>query len=296
MLRSKVAFITGSSRGIGKAIAETFAREGAKVVVTGKTISPHSKLPHTIFSTARNINQTSKASQSGGRAIAIELDVRSEKSIEKALSQTMEEYGKIDILVNNASAVNNAPTSALSMKSYDLINQVNGRGSFMMTKHTIPYLLETENPHVITLSPPFNLNPEWISLGGVGYSISKYSMSLVTLGMSHEFRNRIAFNSLWPKYTIATEAIRLIAGKEALQFSLKPEIMADAACKIATQNVVETNNFYIAEELVDFRKYKQNPSVPLLPDAYVGDPKLFKYIHEWKTYMTSTPKIVETRE
>ena len=121
-------------------------------------------------------------------------------------------------------------------------------------------------------------------------------MSLVTLGMSHEFRNRIAFNSLWPKYTIATEAIRLIAGKEALQFSLKPEIMADAACKIATQNVVETNNFYIAEELVDFRKYKQNPSVPLLPDAYVGDPKLFKYIHEWKTYMTSTPKIVETRE
>lgn len=271
MLSSKVAFITGSSRGIGKAIAEKFAREGAKVVITGKTTSQHKTLPHTIYSTAREINE------SGGHAIPIELDVRSEQSIQNALSKTLEAYGHLDILVNNASAVNNASTSTLNMKSYDLINQVNGRGSFMMTKHAVPLLLKAENPHVITLSPPLNMNPEWISLGGVGYSISKYSMSLITLGMSHEFRGRIAFNSLWPKFTIATDAIRHIAGEDALELSLKPEIMGDAALKVIASN--ETNKFYIVEDLVDYMNYKQSPSTPLLPDAYVGDPKLFKYIH-----------------
>lgn len=275
MLKSKVALITGSSRGIGKAIADKFAKEGAIVIITGKTTKPHTKLPNTIYSVADNIKKN------GGEALAIPLDIRDETSVTNAIDKIISTYGKLDILINNASAIDNSNTNNLTLKKYDLINSVNGRGTFMISKYSIPHLLKSDNPHVLTLSPPINLDSRWLVSGGVGYSISKYSMSLVTLGMSEEFRDIIAFNSLWPRYTIATEAIKLVAGKEALNFSLKPDIMAEAALKIVCQKINKTNNFYLAEDLINYKKYKVNNRYPLLPDLYVGKPAWFEFIMNW---------------
>ncbi len=275
MLKSKVVLITGSTRGIGKAIADKFSKEKATVIITGKTTHPHKKLPNTIYSVADNINKN------GGDALAIPLDIRDEESVTGVIDKVISTYGKLDILINNASAIDNSDSNNLTIKKYDLINSVNGRGTFMISKHCIPHLLKSDNPHVLTLSPPINLDPRWLTCGGVGYTISKYSMSLVTLGMSEEFKNKIAFNSLWPRYTIATEAIRLVAGKQALDFSLHPEIMADAALNIVCQDKNKTNNFYLAEDLIDYKKYKVNKRYPLLPDLYVGRPAWFEFIMSW---------------
>jgi citronellol/citronellal dehydrogenase len=275
---SKVAFITGATRGIGRAIALKLAKNGYAVVITGKSTEPHPKLPNTIYSVAKEIEAN------GGKALAVPIDVRDSESIANALGETINTFGKVDVLINNASAIDNSRTLKLDMKKFDLIQQVNGRGTFLTTKLALPHLLKAENPQVLTLSPPLSLDARWLKIGGVGYTMSKYAMSLCTLGMSEEFKGKVAFNSLWPRYTVATAAVEMVAGKTAMQFSMKPSIMADAAFKIVEQDKTETGNFYIDTEVVgadNVSKYKVQSLLPTLPDLYVGDPQWMETLMRW---------------
>ncbi|MEM9821353.1 MAG: NAD(P)-dependent oxidoreductase [Bacteroidota bacterium] len=270
-MKGKTAFITGSSRGIGKAIALRLAREGANIVVAAKTASPHPKLEGTIHSAAEEIEQA------GGKALAIQVDIREEEQVKNALEKGANHFGGIDILINNASAINLSPTSFLPMKRYDLMHDINVRGTFMVAKYAIPYLQMGDNPHILNLSPPLNLDPIWFG-NHLAYTMSKYGMSMIILGLAEELkRHRIAANALWPQTAIATAAVKYaLGGEEMMKCSRTPEIMADAAFAILSKSSQEcTGNFFIdetllrAEGMTDFDHYAVDLSQKLLTDLFL---------------------------
>ena len=245
-LAGRTMFISGASRGIGLAIAVRAARDGANVCLVAKTAEPHPKLPGTIYTAAEEIEAA------GGQALPIVGDIRDEDSVMGAVEQCVERFGGIDLCVNNASAINLAGTLDLPMKRYDLMQSINTRGTFLVSKACLPHLLRAENPHVLTLSPPLNMDPKWFG-AHVAYSIAKYGMSMCTLGMAEEFRSQgVAFNSLWPRTIIATAAVQnLLGGDEAMARSRRPEIMGDAAYAIFTRPAREcTGNFFIDDEVL----------------------------------------------
>ncbi|HYE43458.1 MAG TPA: NAD(P)-dependent oxidoreductase [Caulobacteraceae bacterium] len=270
-LQGKTLFITGASRGIGLAIALRAARDGANVAVAAKTAEPHKHLPGTIYSAAEEIEAA------GGKALPLVVDVRDESSVQAAVARTVEAFGGIDICVNNASAIQLTGAEQTDMKRYDLMHQVNARGTFLVSKTCIPHLKRASNPHVLALSPPLDLSPHWFA-NHVAYSIAKYGMSLCMLGMAEEFRpDGIAFNALWPRTAIATAAIRFaLAGDEGMAMCRTPEIMADAAWAIFNKPSREfTGRFVIDDSLLyeegerDFDRYRVDPTRPLMPDFFV---------------------------
>jgi citronellol/citronellal dehydrogenase len=269
-LAGKTMIISGASRGIGLAIAKRAAQDGANVCLVAKTAEPHPKLEGTIYTAAEEIEAA------GGQALPIVGDVRDEDSVLGAVSQCVEKFGGIDICVNNASAINLAGTEALEMKRYDLMQDINTRGTFLFSKCAIPQLKQADNPHVLTLSPPLNMEPKWFG-AHVAYSIAKYGMSMCTLGMAEEFREAgIAFNALWPRTIIATAAVQnLLGGDEAMARARTPEIMADAAHAIFLRPAREcTGNFFIDDEVLDgpfdhYRAGEGGSEDDLIPDLFI---------------------------
>jgi citronellol/citronellal dehydrogenase len=245
-LAGKTIIMSGGSRGIGLAIALRAARDGANLAIIAKTTEPHPKLEGTIHTAAAAIEEA------GGAALAIVGDVRDDESVASAVAQTVERFGGIDIVVNNASAIDLSGTESLAMKKYDLMQDINCRGTFLLTKTSLPHLKKAANPHVLTLSPPLSLDPKWFG-GHLGYTIAKFGMSMTTLGWSREFADDgIAVNSLWPRTIIATAAVRnLLGGEAALARSRKPEIYSDAAYAILTRPSRScTGNFYLCEDVL----------------------------------------------
>lgn len=271
-LRGKTLFITGASRGIGKAIALRAARDGANIVIAAKTVEPHPKLPGTIHTAAQEVEQA------GGHALAVPTDIRVDEQVGAAVAKAVDRFGGIDILVNNASAIFLAGTLDTPMKRYDLMFDINARGAFLCTQACLPYLKRAENPHVLSLSPPLSLEPRWFA-PHVAYTLSKYAMSTWVLGMAEEFRgDGIAFNALWPRTSIDTEAIRLILGAEMRRRSRKPEILADAAHIILTKDSRSfTGQFCIDDEVLrtagitDLSPYRHEgvSEDELLPDYFL---------------------------
>lgn len=268
----RTAFITGSSRGIGEAIALKLASAGANIVVVGKSIHEDPRLGGTIHSTAQRVNEA------GGKGLAVQCDIRDEEQVIQAVQQAVSIFGGIDILVNNASAISLAGTLEMETKRLDLIHDINVRGTFIVTKHCIPFLKKSPNPHILTLSPPIDLNPLWLG-PYIGYTLSKYSMSMMTLGWSEEFRkDGIAANSLWPVTTIATAAVKnLLGGDSLMQRSRKPAILADTAYYILSQPSREcTGNLFLDEQILakqgitDLESYAVTPGGPLQKDLYVS--------------------------
>ena len=245
-LQGKTIFITGASRGIGKAIGLRAARDGANIVVAAKTAEPHPKLDGTVFTAVQEMQAA------GGQGLACVTDIRIEEQVQAAVDQAVETFGGIDILINNASAIDLSGTLDVAMKRYDLMHDINTRGTFMVSKLCLPYLLKASNPHILNISPPLDMSPVWFSRH-VAYTMAKFGMSMCVLGMAEEFRQRgVAVNALWPRTTIATAAIKnLLGGERAMQCSRKPEIMADAAHAILTRNSREcTGNFFIDDEVL----------------------------------------------
>jgi citronellol/citronellal dehydrogenase len=245
-LVGKTLFISGASRGIGLAIAVRAARDGANVALIAKTAEPHPKLEGTVYTAAEEIEKA------GGNALPIVGDIRDDQQVADAVAATVEKFGGIDICINNASAINLSGTEAMDMKRYDLMQAINTRGTYMVSKACIPHLKASENAHVLTLSPPISLQPRWLG-GHIGYTIAKYGMSLCTLGMAEEFKgDGIAFNALWPKTLVATAAVQnLLGGDAAMAKSRKPEIVADAAYVILTRDSrAYTANLALVEDVL----------------------------------------------
>ncbi|WP_448190735.1 SDR family oxidoreductase [Azospirillum sp. sgz301742] len=272
-LKGKTLFITGASRGIGKAIALRAARDGANVAIAAKTTEPHPKLEGTIHTAAAEIEAAGR--DHGGRALAIQCDIRDEAQVAAAIQQTVEAFGGLDVLVNNASAISLTGTLETLPKRWDLMMGVNGRGTFVCSQAAIPHLLKAANPHILTLSPPLNLNPRWFQ-HHTAYTIAKYAMSLCTLGMAAEFKGRIGVNSLWPRTIIATAAIGMLKGAAEFDNCRKPEILADAAHAILTRDAKACGgNFFIDDEVLreagvtDFDAYAVKPGAPLAPDIFL---------------------------
>jgi citronellol/citronellal dehydrogenase len=272
-LQGKTLFITGASRGIGLAIAVRAAQDGANVAIAAKTAEPHKHLPGTIYSAAETIEGA------GGKALPLVVDVRDEASVLRAVEATVERFGGIDICVNNASAIQLTGTLGTEMKRYDLMNQVNARGSFLTSKACLPHLKRAANPHVLMISPPLDINPRWFA-GHVAYSMAKFGMSLCVLGMSAEFReDGVAFNALWPRTGIATAAIEFaLSGEEGMRRCRKPEIMSDAAYAVFnkpsrefTGNFLIDDTFLYAEGVRDFDHYRVDPATSLMPDFFVPE-------------------------
>jgi citronellol/citronellal dehydrogenase len=273
-LEGKTMFISGGSRGIGLAIAVRAARDGANVCLIAKTGQPDPRLPGTIHTSAAEIEAA------GGKALPRVGDIRDEDAVLGAVEDCVAEFGGIDICVNNASAINLSGTVDLPMKRYDLMQDINTRGTFLVSKACIPHLRKSENPHVLTLSPPLDIKPKWFA-NHVAYTISKFGMSMCTLGMAEEYRaDGIAFNSLWPRTLIATAAVQNIAGGEAgMAGARKPEIMADAARAIFSRRAREcTGNFFIDDEVLaeegitDLARYRfreDASEADLIPDLYI---------------------------
>lgn len=272
-LAGKTLFITGASRGIGLAIGLRAARDGANVVIAAKTAEAHKHLPGTIYSAAEEIEKA------GGQALPLMVDVRDEASVYGAVEQAVARFGGIDICVNNASAIQMTGTLETEMKRYDLMNQVNARGSYLTSKACLPHLKRAANPHVLMLSPPLDMSPRWFA-GHTAYTMAKFGMSMCVLGMAEEFRpDGVAFNALWPRTGIATAAIQFVlAGEEGMRRCRKPQIMADAAYAIFNKSAREfTGNFLIDDTFLydegerDFDRYRVDPSQPLMPDFFVPD-------------------------
>jgi citronellol/citronellal dehydrogenase len=271
MLTDKTLFITGASRGIGLAIALRAARDGANIAIAAKIETPHPKLEGTIHTAAEAVERA------GGRALPLVVDVRDEESVGAGIEKAASTFGGIDIVVNNASAISPTPIATTEMKRFDLMHQVNARGTFLVSKLALPHLVKQTDPHILMLSPPLDMKEKWFA-PHTAYSMAKYGMSLVVLGLAGEARGRVAVNALWPRTTIATAAIRNILGGEALmRRSRKPEILADAAYRIFIKPVTFTGNFLIddsflaSEGVADFEPYRVDPSVPLAPDFFVPD-------------------------
>lgn len=270
--KDKVVLVTGGSRGIGKAIALRLAKEGAHTAIVGKTAEPHPKLEGTIYTAAEEI-----AKAGPGKVLPIQGDIRFEESIEHIVKTTVDTFGRIDILVNNASAINLTTTEETEYKRWDLMHGINVRGTFFMSKACIPHLRKAHNPHILNLSPPLNMDPAWFSKH-LAYTMSKYGMSMVILGLAEELKQyRIAANALWPRTTIATAAVQnLLGGDFLIQRSRTPEIVADAAFHILQQPSHEcTGNFFTDEEVLekegvtDFSKYAVNPEQKLMRDLFI---------------------------
>ena len=270
-LKGKTIFITGASRGIGKAIALRAAKDGANISVVAKTKEPHPNLPGTVYTAVDEINKM------GGNGLACIADVRFEDQVQSAVDATIKEFGGLDILINDASAISLTPTLETSMKRFDLMFSVNVRGTFLCSRLCIPYLKKAENPHILNLSPPLNMDSKWFA-HHVAYTMSKYGMSMCVLGMAEEFKkDGIAVNALWPRTAIATSAVKnLLGGKSAMEHSRKPEILADAAYIILTKPSRETTgNFFIDDEVLiehgvtDLGKYSIVPNAKLIPDFFL---------------------------
>ncbi|HEY0647387.1 NAD(P)-dependent oxidoreductase [Phenylobacterium sp.] len=272
-LAGKTLFVTGASRGIGLAIALKAARDGANVAIAAKTAEPHPKLPGTIYSAAEEIEAA------GGKALPLIVDVRDEASVLAAVEATVQRFGGIDICVNNASAIQLTGTLATDMKRYDLMHQINARGTYLTSKACIPHLKAAANPHVLMLSPPLDMSPRWFGTH-VAYTMAKFGMSMCVLGMAEEFKgDGIAFNALWPRTGIATAAIKnALAGEEGMRRCRTPEIMADAAYAIFNKaarkfsgNFLIDDTFLYEEGVRDFDQYRVDPSQPLMPDFFVPE-------------------------
>ena len=271
-LEGKTLFITGASRGIGKAIALAAAREGANVAVAAKTTRPHPKLPGTIFTAAEEIEAA------GGKALACAVDIRFEDQVSAAIDRTVETFGGLDALVNNASAISLTGTLDTAMKRYDLMHSINTRGTFLCSKLAIPHLEKASNPHILNLSPPLNMEARWFA-NHVAYTMAKYGMSMCVLGMAAELAEKgIAVNALWPRTGIATAAVRnLLGGEEMIRRCRKPEIMADAAAAILKKPSREfTGNFCIDDEVLrdegveDLDRYSVTPGTSdFMPDFFI---------------------------
>jgi citronellol/citronellal dehydrogenase len=270
-LKEKTIFMSGGSRGIGLAIAKRAAEDGANIIIAAKTAEPHPTLPGTIYTAADEIKG------SGGEALPLVCDIRSEEQVKSAVEAGVKKFGGIDICINNASAISLTPTMQTPMKRFDLMQQINTRGTFLVSQTCIPFLLKAENPHILNLSPPLNLNPRWFAPHSA-YTIAKYGMSMCVLGMASEFKEQgIAVNALWPRTAIATAAVKnLLGGDEMIKHSRKPEIMADAAHYILTKKSTEfTGHFCIDDEVLsdmgtdDFEHYSVEPGVDLMPDFFL---------------------------
>lgn len=273
-LQGKTLFVTGASRGIGLAIAERAARDGANVAIVAKSVAERQKLPGTVFTAAAAIEAA------GGRALALPCDIRFDAQVEEAFDKTASVFGGVDILVNNASAIDLRGIDALEMKRFDLMHQINARGTYLCARLALPYLRKSANPHMLTLSPPLDLDPRWFA-PNLAYTMAKYGMSLVTLGLARELAPQgIAVNSLWPETAIATAAVaNLLGGEAALRRARTPRIVADAAHAILTRDARGcTGNFFIdvnvlAEEgETDFTQYAVDPSVDALLDFFLDAP------------------------
>lgn len=268
---NKTVLITGGSRGIGKAIALRLAAEGANIAIAAKTAEPHPKLEGTIFTAAEEIEKA------GGKALPLQVDIRYEDQIQSAVEKTVQTFGGIDVLINNASAINLTPTEQTEPKRFDLMHGINVRGTFFMSQTCIPYLKMGSNPHILNLSPPINLNPKWFAQH-LAYTMSKYGMSMIVLGLAEELKkHKIGVNALWPKTTIATAAVQnLLGGDFLIQKSRTPQIVADAAFAILKRSSEScTGNFFFDEQVLneegitDFASYAVNPQQSLMTDIFI---------------------------
>jgi citronellol/citronellal dehydrogenase len=272
-LKGKTLFVSGASRGIGLAIAKRAAQDGANIILAAKTAEEHPKLPGTIYTAADEVIE------SGGQALPIVCDIRDEEQVRQAVNLGVEEFGGIDICINNASAIQLTNTLQTDMKRYDLMHQINSRGTFLVSKACLPHLLKSDNPHILNLSPPLDMNPKWFG-PHVAYTMAKYGMSLCVLGMAEEFKEQgVAVNALWPRTAIATAAIKNALGGDAIMsISRFPEIMGDAAYTILTKPSKEfTGNFCIDDTVLadngvtDFSVYAEVPFDQLAPDFFVPE-------------------------
>lgn len=269
-LKGKTLFITGGSRGIGLAIAKRAAQDGANVTIAAKTAEANPKLPGTIYSAAEEIEAA------GGKALPLMVDIRDEDQIKAAVDKTVETFGGLDICINNASAINLTGTLQTSMKRYDLMNQVNARGTFATSQACLPHLLKAENPHILNLSPPLNMDKKWFA-GHTAYTMAKYGMSMCVLGMAEEFAEQgVAINALWPKTVIYTAALAMLGDAVKPDYCRTPEIVADSAHAILTREAKGcTGNFFIDEEVLaeagitDLDQYAVKAGNPLLPDIFL---------------------------
>ena len=272
-LKDKVIFISGGSRGIGLAMAKKAASDGAKIVIAAKTTDPHPKLPGTIFTAADEIVQA------GGDALPVVCDIRDEDNVRDVINQAVEHFGGIDICINNASAIQLTNVTDTAMKRYDLMHQINGRGTYMVSKYCLPHLKKSENPHILNLSPPLDMSAKWFA-GTVAYTMAKYTMSMCVLGMAEEFKEfGIAVNALWPRTAIATAAVQNhLGGDEIMRLSRNVDIMADASYEILTKDAKSFTGNFCIDDLVlhsagitDFTKYADVPFAELMPDFFVPD-------------------------
>lgn len=270
-LHGKTLFITGASRGIGLTIALKAAADGANIAIAAKTVEPHPKLEGTIHTAAALIAKV------GGGALPLAVDVRDETAVKAAIDETAAEFGGIDIVVNNASAIQLTPVTQTDMPRFDLMHQINARGTFMVSKYAIPHLLKSTNPHILMLSPPLDMAEKWFA-PHTAYSMAKFGMSLVVLGLAGELRGKVAVNALWPRTTIATAAIQnLLGGDTMMRRSRRPEILADAAYRIFQKPLNFTGNFLIddtflaSEGVTVFDHYRVDPSQPLQLDLFISD-------------------------
>ena len=271
-LKGKTLFVTGGSRGIGLAIALRAAADGANVAVAAKTVDPHPKLEGTIHTAAEAIEKA------GGRALPLAVDVRDDAAVKDALDKTAATFGGLDIVINNASAIQPTPVSSTDMRRFDLMHQINARGTFMVSKFAVAHLEKSKSPHILMLSPPLDMKEKWFA-PFTAYAMAKFGMSLVVLGLAGELRSKgIAVNALWPRTTIATAAIRnLLGGDQVMKMSRTPDILAEAAYRIFHKPADFTGQFLIddtfltAEGVTDFDRYRVDPTQALQPDFFVPD-------------------------
>ncbi len=279
-LDGKTIFMSGGSRGIGLAIAKKCAADGANVVIAAKTDKPHPKLDGTIHTAAAEIEAA------GGKALGVVCDIRDEANVKQAVDAAVQRFGGIDICINNASAISLTPTSATPMKRYDLMNQVNARGTFLVSQTCLPHLMKADNPHIMNIAPPLDMNPKWFKMH-TAYTMAKYGMSMCTLGMAEEFRGKVAVNSLWPMTSIDTAAVRnVLGGNSMAKMSRTPEIMADAAYIVLNQDAKTYTGQFIIDEFIlgetgttDFAQYQQpDYDGPLMADFFIPQDWLDKSV------------------